>query len=337
MASSRRVRPNMRDVAALAGVSHMTVSRVINDHPSLREETRERVREAMRTLDYRPNSDARALASRRADRIGVLIDSALEVGPNSTARAVEMAAQLAGYRVTSAMVSDPATSSAHGALQHLVAQGVDALCVIAPRSSSLALVRELHTGVPTLVVTADADETFYTVAVDQAEGAALAVRHLAALGHRRIAHLAGPSDWLDAIARSESWTAELRALGLPPSQHWIGDWTADSGYRAGIAAQIDFTAVFAANDQMALGLAHALAERGLDVPGDVSIVGFDDLPEARHYRPPLTTVRQDFAALGERALQTLLAELRGEEPARHSLIAPTLVVRASTAPPRDRR
>lgn len=336
MASSRRARPNMRDVAALAGVSHMTVSRVINDHPSLREETRERVREAMRTLDYRPNSDARALASRRADRIGVLIDSALEVGPNSTARAVEMAAQRAGYRVTSVMVSDPATSSAHGALQHLVTQGVDALCVIAPRSSSLALVRELHTGVPTLVVTADADETFYTVAVDQAEGAALAVRHLAALGHRRIAHLAGPSDWLDAIARSESWAAELRALGLPPAQRWIGDWTADSGYRVGMDAEIDCTAVFAANDQMALGLTHALVERGLDVPGDVSIVGFDDLPEARHYRPPLTTVRQDFAALGERALEKLVAELRGEEPARQSLIAPTLIVRASTAPPRDR-
>ncbi len=334
MASSRRVRPNMRDVAALAGVSHMTVSRVINDHPSLREETRERVREAMRTLDYRPNSDARALASRRADRIGVLIDSALEVGPNSTARAVEMAAQRAGYRVTSVMVSDPATSSAHGALQHLVTQGVDALCVIAPRSSSLALVRELHTGVPTLVVTADADETFYTVAVDQAEGAALAVRHLAALGHRRIAHLAGPSDWLDAIARSESWAAELRALGLPPAQRWIGDWTADSGYRAGIDARIDFTAVFAANDQMALGLLRAFHERGRTVPDDISIVGFDDLPDSSSFIPPLTTVHQDFAEVGRRCVQGLLRQIRDEPGGPGTVLVPTrLVVRRSTGAP----
>ncbi|WP_144720537.1 LacI family DNA-binding transcriptional regulator [Agrococcus jejuensis] len=328
----KRPRPNIRDVAALAGVSHMTVSRVINDHPSLRDDTRQRVRAAMEELDYRPNSDARALASRRTDRIGVIIDSPGQVGPANTMLGVEQAALVSGYRVSTVTVGTDGRTGARAALQHLSAQGVDGLCVIAPRASSLSMLRELDRGIPTLVVTPSPDDGHHAVAVDQAGGARLAMEHLLGLGHRRIAHLAGPGDWLDARARLDGYRAAMEAVG-EPVEVLVGDWTADSGYALGAALDPATTAVFAANDQMALGLIHALADRGIDVPGDVSVVGFDDLADVAHYRPPLTTVRQDFSALGQRAIETLVAVMAGEARPRIATIPASLTVRDSTATP----
>ena len=191
---------------------------------------------------------------------------------------------------------------------------------------------------PALVVTAAKDDTFLTVSVDQELGAALAVRHLIDLGHRRIAHVAGPLDWLDAWARHRAWQTEVKAAGLDELDVVVGDWTAGFGYEvAHVAGRLpDCTAIFAANDQMALGLIHGFAERGIRVPDDVSIVGFDDLPEAKHFLPPLTTVRQDFRALGERAVEVLHAALEGSELDRRSIIAPLLIVRESTGRPRRR-
>ena len=329
-------KPNIRQVAALAGVSHQTVSRVLNDHPNIRPATRARVLEAIEQLNYRPNSAARTLATSRTYRIGVLVDSAVEYGPNSTLRGVESATRNTGYSVTAVTVDDDPAHGPKVALDHLLEHGIDALCVIAPRSSSLDRLREAALGMPALVVTAAADERFITTSVDQELGASLAVRHLIDLGHERIAHLAGPLDWLDARGRHRAWQAEIAAAGLPELEVIVGDWTADFAYDA--ANDPDrlppCTAIFAANDQMALGLLHGFADRGIDVPDDVSIVGFDDLPEAKHFRPPLTTIRQDFRALGERSVELLLAALEGRPHAERSLIRPQLVVRASTARPR---
>lgn len=331
-------RPSIYDVANRAGVSHMTVSRVLNGHPNIRESTRVRVQQAIDELNYTRSSIARALATRRAMRIGVIVDSPVQFGPNSTLRAIEGAARDAGYAISAFSIADDEAPQIDAGVLDLVAQGVDALCVIAPRASSLALLREQSTGLPTLIVKAEPDAEMHTAAVDQRAGALLAVSHLLALGHTSIAHLSGPLDWYDARAREQGWREALDAAGVDAPPLGMGDWTSDDGYRFGATYDFDeVTAVFAANDQMALGLIHGLTDRGLRVPEDVSVVGFDDLPDAHHYLPPLTTVRQDFTALGALALRVLISAIDGDEEAVHDKIAPELIQRSSTAAPRPSR
>jgi DNA-binding LacI/PurR family transcriptional regulator len=329
-------RPSIYDVAKHAGVSHMTVSRVLNGHPNIRESTRERVLRAIDEMNYTRSSIARALATRRAMRIGVLVDSPVQYGPNSTLRALESAARDVGYAISAFSISEDDDSQIDTGVVELVTQGVDALCVIAPRASSLDLLRQQSTGLPTIVIKSEPDSAWHTAAVDQRFGARLAVQHLIELGHRSIAHLAGPLDWYDAREREQGWRDALADAGLPPGPAINGDWTSDYGYEFGRTFDFgDITAVFASNDQMALGVVHGLTERGLRVPQDISVVGFDDLPDSRHFIPPLTTVRQDFAALGALTLQLIIAAIEGEEGAQHDMIAPILIVRSSTAAPRN--
>lgn len=324
-------RPSIYDVARRAGVSHMTVSRVLNAHPNIRETTRTRVLQAIDEMNYTPSSIARALATRRARRIGVLIDGPVQNGPNSTLRALEIAAREVGYAVSAFSIGDDDASQMDSGVVELVTQGVDALCVIAPRESSLDLLRQQATGLPTIVIKAEADESWHTVGVDQRAGARLAVDHLVGLGHRTIAHLAGPLDWLDARERVQGWRKSLAEAGLPEGPYVIGDWTSDFGFEFGRSFDLgETTAVFAANDQIALGVVHGLHGRGLRVPDDVSVVGFDDLSDARHFLPPLTTVRQDFAALGKLALQQIIAAIEGDIEPSHDMIQPNLIVREST-------
>jgi DNA-binding LacI/PurR family transcriptional regulator len=310
----------------------MTVSRVLNDHPNIRATTRARVVKAMEELNYTPSSIARALALRRALRIGVLIDGPVQNGPTSTLRGLERAAREVGYGVSAFAIGDDDGSRMDAGVVELVTQGVDALCVIAPRESSLDLLRQQTTGLPTIVVKAEADAAWHTVGVDQREGARRAVRHLIGLGHRTIAHLAGPRDWFDARERTEGWRESLAQAGLAEGPLIIGDWTSDFGYAFGCSFDPGAaTAVFAASDQIALGVMHGLHGRGIRVPDDVSIVGFDDSSDARHFLPPLTTVRQDFAALGKAALQRLVAAIDGDTEPSHGTIEPELIVRESAA------
>lgn len=173
------------------------------------------------------------------------------------------------------------------------------------------------------------------LSVDQVAGARLATKHLVSLGHRGIYHLAGPQDWIEAEARMRGFLEELGASDVPTTAPILGDWTAEFGYYAGreLLQVRDFTAVFSSNDQMALGFMHAVRDEGLDVPRDISIVGFDDIPEAAHFWPPLTTVRQDFAELGRRCVELLLGPVDGLGSPAPSTITPELIVRGSTAPP----
>jgi DNA-binding LacI/PurR family transcriptional regulator len=155
-------KPNIRQVAAVAGVSHMTVSRVLNDHPNIKESTRKKVLEVIEQLNYRPNTAARALATQKNRRIGVMIESAREFGPLYTLRAVEDAARNAGYGVTSVPLSEHGALAAQDAVDYLISQGIDAVCVIAPRSSSVAALRKISLGVPTLVIKGSSDPNFLT-------------------------------------------------------------------------------------------------------------------------------------------------------------------------------
>ncbi len=329
-------KPSIYDVAAVAGVSHQTVSRVLNGHPNIKESTRARVQAAIEEVGYTRNSIARALATSRTKRIGVLVDSPVQFGPASTVRGVEEAARAAGYFVTTTSVGEDPATGVGGGVDYLVSQGVDAICVVAPRASSLSALARHHPGVPTLVIASEAEPDMISASVDQQTGAREAVEHLIALGHRRILHLAGPLDWLDAREREMAWRATLEHAGLEVVEPVIGDWTSDFGYEYARSSPDlpDATAVFAANDQMALGVIHGLHARGLRVPEDISVVGFDDVADARHFLPPLTTVRQDFHTLGAASVDLLLQTLEGTAPEGRTMTPTVFIVRESTAPPR---
>jgi DNA-binding LacI/PurR family transcriptional regulator len=332
-------KPNIRQVATIAGVSHMTVSRVLNDHPNIKPDTRRRVLEAIEELDYRPNLVARALATQRSRRIGVLVESSVAFGPSSILRAVELAARAADYSVTQIALHEGDGTTPQDAVENLITQGVDALCVIAPRSSSVAALRRVAINVPMLVVKADADPTFLTVSIDQHAGTTLVVDHLVALGHRDILHISGPLDWLDARARERAFHTRAKSWGIRERPIVVGDWTADFAYdfAMGLNKLPEYTAVFAANDDMAIGLIHGLHDKGFEVPKDLSVVGFDDVPLARHFLPPLTTVRQDFHALGGAVVEMLRAAIEEREIPALTRIQTELVPRASTGPPREVR
>lgn len=332
--------PVMADVARLAGVSHQTVSRVVNDHPNLRPETRERVQRAIEQLGYRPNTAARALVTRRSGTIGVIGSKSGYWGPSTVHRTVQAAARAAGFFVSS--VNLPALTRAEvvDAIDHLRSQGVEGIVLITATDEALEVARSHQaTGLPVIVVEGDETKASWTVGVDQARGAALAVEHLLGLGHTEIVHLAGPQSWTEARARLVGYQDAMYAAGLRPAPALIGDWSARSGFTLGceeIVPRSDVTAVFCANDQMALGLLRALHESGRAVPEQVSVVGFDDIPEAAFLIPPLTSVRQDFGAVGRRAIEILRAVIEGETPPE-SLISPELVVRTSSASPRSRK
>lgn len=327
----------MSDVATLAGVSHQTVSRVLNGSPNVRAETRERVLDAIARLGYRRNRAARALVTRRSGTVGVLASGSALFGPTSTLVAVEVAARDAGLFVSVATVARWEAEPVAAALDHFLDGGVDGVVVIAAHDEAVAAVQGFQGAVPVVMVgpTGLPDDVL-TVSMDQRAGAALAVRHLIDLGHRDVVHIAGPLDWLDARRRVEGWRDALRAAGLAAEADPVpGDWSAGTGYQVGqrlIRAGLP-TAVFAANDQLALGLLHAFAEAGVRVPQDVSVVGFDDVEGSAHFVPPLTTVRQEFGALGQGCMELLRSAMDGG-PHRSGLVAPSLVVRASSGPPR---
>jgi len=324
----------MADVAQLAGVSHQTVSRVLHDSPHVRPDTRERVLSAMRQLDYRPNTVAQALVTGRSRTLGVVSFDTTLYGPASTLLGIEQAAHDAAYGVSISSLRSLNRPSVIAAIHRLRDQGVDGVVVIAPLRAGVEALRHLRPDFPVVAVEAGPDASIPVATVDQVAGAAAATRHLLDLGHRTVWHLAGPADWKEAEERVEGWRGALRQAGAPVPALLRGDWTARTGYELGrtLLEQPEVTAVFVANDQMALGLLRRLHEAGREVPRDLSIVGFDDIPEAAYFTPPLTTVRQDFAELGRRCLHVLLARIEGDTSAvERAVVAPELIVRASTA------
>jgi DNA-binding LacI/PurR family transcriptional regulator len=321
--------PNMHDVAARAGVSHQTVSRVLNDQPHVREETRDRVLKAIAELRYRPNAAAKTLVTSRSRALGVLTPAVAQHGPTRSVLAIESAARQYGYRplVTATAVDRGASL---GALRFLLDQGIEGLVVIAPHQLILDAIADLEIALPVVVLQAAGRGTGTAVGVDQQKGARLAMEHLLSLGHTAIQHVAGPADFFEARARAGAYLETMLAADVPPLPVLSGDWTAQSGYRAAQSLDPDTTAVFCANDETAIGLIRGLVDRGRRVPDDVSVVGFDDLPEAAFLLPSLTTIGQDLELVGREAVRTLVAQLDGEhhEP---TLIEPVLMVRESTS------
>ncbi len=331
----------MSDVAARAGVSHQTVSRVVNGLPNVPPDTRERVLRAIDELGYRPNAAARALVTGSSRTIGLVTSHINQYGPAQTLLGLEKAARAAGYSLSVAILDDDSEGAMREAVDRFVAQSVDAVVALSTYGQAVEALGRFESPVPLIAVQVGRDPLHPTVWVDQEVGAALATRHLLELGHRTVHHVTGPQDSLEARGRMLGWRKELLAAGAPVPDVLYGDWWPSSGYAAGreLAARTrggqrrgePVTAVFVANDQMALGLLNAVHEAGLSVPGDLSVVGFDDVPEAAYYTPPLTTVRQDFAELGRRGVQLVLARLSGED-LHPSSVLPQLLVRGSTGP-----
>jgi DNA-binding LacI/PurR family transcriptional regulator len=328
--------PAMTDVARLAGVSHQTVSRVLNDHPNVREQTRLRVRAAIAELGYRPNRAARALVTGRSQLLGIVAQNSTLYGPASLLAAFEQAAAEAGFAVSVGSVGRLDRESIAGAVERHLDQRVAGLVVIAPVASADDALAEMPVGVPLVTIDGNPRRPHALVTVDQAVGARAATEHLLAAGHATVWHVSGPQDWYDAAWRIEGWRAALREAGAEVPPLVPADWSAASGYAAGqmLARMPDVTAVFTANDHQALGLLRALSERGRRVPQDVSVVGFDDVPEAAYFIPPLTTIRPDFAAVARAGLDLLLRQIDGEaDQADRVTIAPTLVERDSVSSP----
>ncbi|MEV0198611.1 LacI family DNA-binding transcriptional regulator [Nonomuraea sp. NPDC050691] len=325
----------MADVAREAGVSHQTVSRVLNEHPNVRSETRTRVLEAIDKLGYRRNLVARALVTKHSRTLGVVSFDTTLYGPASTVYGIEQAARAAGYFVSIVSLKSIDRDGVRDALDYLADQGVDGIVVVAPQRSAAQTLADLAPGVPTVAVEGGEAGDVSVVCVDQVEGGRLATEHLLSLGHETVWHVRGPSDWLEAEGRVAGWRAALAQAGLGAPEPLAGDWSPRSGYEAGrsLASMAGVSAVFVANDQMALGVLRAFSEQGVKVPDQVSVVGFDDIPESEFFSPPLTTIRQDFDAVGRNSIEVLLRQIEGEgsHACERLVVPPSFVARASTA------
>ena len=327
--------PSMADVAKLAGVSSQTVSRVSNERRNVDEATRERVLEAMRRLGYKPNRAARALRTGRFRSIGVITFTLSTYGNMRTLDAITAAAAEEDLTVTVIRIPDPTTGTVSGAYRRLSEQAVDGVVIIFEAHLLDQADITLPDDQPVVVVDSNAGDAYAVVDTDQELGARQATEHLLGLGHPTVWHIAGPEDSFSAHHRVTAWAETLRARGITPPPAMRGDWSTDSGYRIGreLAARPEVSAVFAANDQMALGALQALHEAGRDVPGEVSVVGFDDMPESKAFWPPLTTVHQDFAEVGRRCIEKLVHAIETKEHETGRALVPTrLIVRESTAP-----
>ncbi|SDR32551.1 LacI family DNA-binding transcriptional regulator [Thermostaphylospora chromogena] len=328
--------PAMTDVARLAGVSHQTVSRVLNGHPNVREQTRLRVRAAIAELGYRPNQAARALATGRSRLLGVVTQNSTLYGPASLLTAFEQAAAESGFAVSVGSVRRLDRRSIAETVERHLDQGVAGIVVIAPVVSANEALDHVRADIPLVTIDGDPARPRPLVTVDQQAGALAATRHLLEAGHSTVWHVSGPAEWFDSAGRIEGWRQALVEAGAEVPPLMPADWTAASGYRAGqmLARMPEVTAIFAANDHLALGILHAMHERGRRVPQDVSVIGFDDVPEAAYFIPPLTTVRPDFDAVAKASLRMLLEQIEsGRAQTERYTVEPTLVVRRSVAPP----
>lgn len=327
-------RARAQDVAALAGVSPQTVSRVVNGAANVRPATRDRVIEAMAKLGYAPSQAARALRSGKLDTIGVIVHHLARTGEARIMESVARTAHRYGYAVTLLDASSEDAGDMNRALLNL-RHDIAGLVILSLETADIENVR-VPGRLP--VVAADSRALVHpSVGFDQRGGARLAVAHLLGLGHSTVHLLAGPSSSLQAGEREDEWRQTLHISGRAVVEPLHGDWTLASGYQIGrvLAADAGVTAIFAANDEMAAGLLRALYEAGRRVPQDLSVVGFDDILGG-YLWPPLTTVHQDFSAMGETLVHALMNQFAGgarsAEPVT-SLIPARLVLRQSTSAP----
>jgi len=328
-------KPNIYDVAKLAGVSHQTVSRVINDGPHTKPETRARVELAMANLGYVPNAAARALVTSKSKMIGMIVADEIFFGPAGMIHALKNETRKADYFAISCSVDGTSRESMVEGLKHLRRLGLDAIIVITPQFDNSEMVKEILPNVPALFIDSASGEGQLSISLDNFAGSRLATEHLIGLGHKNIIHISGPATWQDAEPRVRGYESAMVSAGLKPNVI-SADWLIETGYKIGLELDLDAThttAIVAANDHLALGLIRAFNERSIAVPNRVSIVGFDDIPEAPFLDPALTTLRPNFEQLGKLAVGLILGSVSPSEVIDNQSLDPELVIRNSTAAP----
>ena len=327
--------PTLTDVAKLAGVSTMTVSRVINGHPKVAAGTRERVLAAMQSMDYRPNMMARGLASGRSRSIGVLTVDTTLYGPRAALRGIELAARDLGYTVTIAHLNDPDRTAVAQGANLLRSRASDGVILLQPLISEVTAEPTAPDLPPMVAIHAGTPGNYPVISVDQRLGARMATEYLLSLGHRTVHHISGPAVWYEGLERVLGWRQALTTAGVEVTEPVYGDWSAASGYAAAkeVLRRPDVTAIFVGNDSMSLGALRAMHELGLRCPEDVSLVGFDDYPEAEFFSPGLTTVRQDFDEIGRRSVELLVQLIESGQAPAQVVLQPELIVRASASAP----
>lgn len=326
---------SQRQVADHAGVSPQTVSRVANGGLNVDPLTRDRVLASMQALGYRRNRVGLALRSGRYHTLGVVMPTLSSYGNTRTWESLAVAADHEGYGIILMPLERRDPEAVTTAVERLGDQPVDGVVLLIEQHFLAGDRLSLPTGLPVVVVDSTGQDGRALVDTDQGLGARQATEHLLDLGHPTVHHIAGPRESYAAERREAGWRHTLAERGRPVPAPMAGDWTPEAGYRAGLslADRPDVSAVFVANDQMALGALRAFHERGVRVPDDVSVVGFDDMPEASAFWPPLTTIWQDFEGVGRIAVASVLAEIRGQRPDAGAVLVPTrLVPRASTGP-----
>ncbi|MFI0448322.1 LacI family DNA-binding transcriptional regulator [Actinomadura sp. 6N118] len=339
---SRRRRdagPSIRDVAAMAGVSYQTVSRVLNDSPRVRPETRQQVLEAIGRLGYRPNRAARTLGSGRAKAVTVVTSDTMLYGYACTLQGIEEAARVEGLAVGVRVIDSDDVADVGRAAEYVSDPSAGGVVVVAFDAAGAEVLRALPSDIPAVAATEAGGlpgTGRIAICLDERAAAADATRHLLGLGHGTVHHLAIPSE-TETSGREAGWRDALGETGAPVPPVLTAGWDARSAYEAARRLAVDpsVTAILCGNDDTALVVRRAMYEAGRDVPGDVSIVGFDDMPSTAYWTPALTTVRMDFVGLGRACLASVVAEVTGLPQPAVDLAPPSLVIRESTAPPRS--
>jgi DNA-binding LacI/PurR family transcriptional regulator len=331
-AKNRRI--TMSEVADLAGVSYQTVSRVVNGMRDVAPATRKRVLKLLGEVGYRPNLTARQLASQQSSVVGVVTFGTRLHGPTQIMVSIEQAVKEIGFSVMFAGIAEESVDEMRRAVTELCSHQVRGVLIHLPIEIGLGHLEEVCRDIHLVAVDSDFGFKTASVFVHQELGSRLATRHLIELGHQRIGFLGAPLIWRAAKLRYDGWRKELAAHCLASGARFEADWSAAGGFFVTrdliIKRRQEISALVVANDQMAIGAIRAFEEQGIRVPDDISIVGFDDIPEAGFIRPPLTTIKQDFAKLGKLSVQCLVNQLNGKTW-RNQTIRPELIERSTTA------
>jgi len=340
-------KPTIYEVARAAGVSRQTVSRVLNDRPDVSSETRKRIKEIIEELDYQPSAIARSLSLKKTYTFGVVTAGLKYIGPSRTLSGITREAEELGYGLLLKELASFSANNVSPLLQWFKSHHVDGIIWAAPeigdnRNWFSGLSTEIN--IPIIFLTMEKRKAISIVAIDNYSGGRMATEHLLSLGRKNIGHISGPLDWWEARERKRGWEDALSAVDIQPDdQMWFeGNWSSKSGKFAMSALQKKFSemdAVFVGNDQMALSVLQTAWETGIKVPDDLAVIGFDGIPEAEFYSPPLSTIYQNQDEIGRTAVQELIRLVDeglddGQEiKPRHITIQPELIVRQSTSIP----
>ena len=342
---SKSTRVTLKKVASVAGVSTQTVSRVINNKPDVSPETRRRVQEVIDGLNYRPSALARSLISHRSHTLGVVIAGLENIGSSITLSGIALAAENAGYSILLKELPNFVSNEIAPVFLALLSRQVDGIIWAVPEvgeNRKWINNQPLDIEIPLVYLTMESQDNLSIVSIDNYLGGRMAMTHLLEQGYRKIGHISGPLDWWSACQRKAAWNDALRETGLPVNdEYWVeGNWSSESGARGFevlLERYPEMDSVFVGNDQMALGVMQVARQKRLRIPDDIGLVGFDDIPEAAYYSPPLTTVQQDQYILAKIAVEKIVKTIESiwdgtelAEPANTTILSPTLVVRKSS-------